>query len=201
MAKVDSPTDGRSSRSTATRSRILKTARNAFAKDGYAAVSLAEIVKQAEVTTGAVYHHFKDKKGLFRAVAESLEEEIMAHITAIPPREDPWDTFIEGVATTLEVCARPDVNRIVFKEAPSVIGPTEWREIEVRYAFGLIFQAISRLAEAGSMHAPNPGLTSQIILGSIIEAAQAVATSEHADQALDDAKATILKMVEALRIQ
>ena len=200
MTNKNSIPDGRSSRSNVTQARVLKEARVAFAEQGYAATSLSEIVEQAEVTTGAIYHHFGDKKGLFRAVAESLEEEIMEQVTALPPRENPWDTFVEGIETTLDACARPDINRIVFKEAPSVIGPAEWRQIEVQYAFGLMFQAISNLAKSGIIHAPEPGLTSQIILVSIIEAANAVASAQYKKPALIEAKTTVLKMVSALRL-
>lgn len=189
----------RSRRSDVTQARIIKVAKNAFAEQGYAATSLSEIVDQASVTTGAIYHHFNDKKGLFRAVAESLEEEIMDHVMSVPLQDDPWDTFMTGLKSTLRVCARPDINRIVFKEAPSVIGPTEWREIEVRYAFGVIFKAISRLSKSGAMYAPNPGLTSQIILGSIIEAANVVASSDQTEDSLAEATSTVLMMVSALR--
>ena len=174
-------------------------AKNAFAKEGYAGVSLSEIVRQADVTTGAVYHHFKDKKGLFRAVAEALEQEIMEYVTGLPPRDDPWETFIQGISATLEICARPDINRIVFKEAPSVIGPAEWREIEVQYAFGMMRAAVAQLAEAGIMDSPDPDITSQIILGSIIEASHAVASAPVAEIALRDAKSAVLKMVISLR--
>jgi len=188
----------RSSRSEATQARIISVARTAFAKDGYAGVSLSEIVQRAEVTTGAIYHHFKDKKGLFQAVAETLEQEIMDYVTALPPYDDPWETFIQGIGATLEICARSDINRIVFKEAPSVIGPAEWREIEVQYAFGMMQDTISGLADAGIVEAPDPSVTSQIILGSIIEAAHAVASAPVAEVVLKDAKSTVLRMVTAL---
>ena len=199
MKKETAGSNRRSSRSEATQSRIISVAKSAFAKEGYADVSLSEIVRQADVTTGAVYHHFKDKKGLFRAVAEALEQEIMQYVTGLPPCDDPWETFIQGIGATLEICARPDINRIVFKEAPSVIGPVEWREIEVQYAFGVMRATITQLADAGIMDAPDPDLTSQIILGSIIEASHAVASAPDAEIALQDAKSAILKMVIALR--
>lgn len=201
MKNETSHPDRRSGRSEATQTRIISVARDAFAKEGYAGVSLSEIVEQANVTTGAIYHHFKDKKGLFLAVAEALEQEIMDYVIALPPRDDPWETFIQGIGATLEICARPDINRIVFKEAPSVIGPAEWREIEVQYAFGMMQAAISALADAGVLDAPDPGLTSQIILGSIIEAAHAVASAPVPEAALEDAKSAVLKMVAALHTQ
>jgi len=198
--ETDTP-NRRSTRSEATQARIIAVAKAAFAKEGYAGVSLSEIVKKADVTTGAIYHHFNDKKGLFQAVAETLEQEIMDYVTALPSHEDPWETFIHGIGATLEICARPDINRIIFKEAPSVIGPAEWRDIEVQYAFGMMQAAISGLADAGIVDAPDPGLTSQIILGAIIEAAHAVASAPVTETALEDAKSAVLRMVTALHKQ
>src|SRR5262245_24516709 len=77
--------------SEATRAAITKAARRLFAKKGYAGTSLNEIVSAASVTTGAVYHHYGDKKGLFRAVVEDLEETMMTRILAQAAAEpDPW---------------------------------------------------------------------------------------------------------------
>ncbi len=48
-----------------TRSRILQVAEECFARQGYDAVGLAEICKQAAVSKGAFYHHFASKEALF----------------------------------------------------------------------------------------------------------------------------------------
>jgi AcrR family transcriptional regulator len=187
------------SRSVATQARIISTAQRIFARDGFAKASLAEIVSQAEVTTGAVYHHFGDKKGLLRAVAEHLEEEILLELAKLVPQKDPWVAFETGVLATLEICARPDIQRIVFQEAPNVIGPAAWREIEVQYAFGVMQKTIRSLAEARQIQAPDPDLTAQIILGAVIQAAHGVAISKSKQQALADAKSTITLIIRALR--
>ncbi|WOE75776.1 TetR/AcrR family transcriptional regulator [Alterisphingorhabdus coralli] len=199
MTDNNATSDGRANRSAETQARIIAVARDEFAEHGFGGASLAAIVRKADVTTGAIYHHFADKKGLFQAVAEHLEQEILDHVAALPPLDDPWEAFAQRIGGALEICARPDIARIVFKEAPSVIDPVTWREIEMQYAFGKVCMEIGALAQAGVIDAPNAELTSKILLGAIIEAAHMVASSEDKESALVEAQSAILKMVTALR--
>lgn len=50
------------------RTHILNVARKLFLKQGYNGVSLREIAAAAGLTTGAVYHHFKNKKEIYNAI-------------------------------------------------------------------------------------------------------------------------------------
>ncbi len=188
------------SRSEATQGRIIAVARDIFAREGFAGASLAEIVKKASVTTGAIYHHYGDKRGLFKAVAESLEQEILDEVGKVPPKSDPWEAFESGISATLEICARPDIQRIIFQEAPAVVGLAEWREIEVQYAFGVMRAAIGELSATGVIKEPDADITAQIILGAIIQAAHAVATANDHETALARAQVTVKRMIRALRI-
>jgi len=51
-----------------TRDRIVACARQVFSRDGVTNTSLEQVAKEAGVTRGAVYWHFRDKADLFRAV-------------------------------------------------------------------------------------------------------------------------------------
>lgn len=54
----------------ATKNRILDCARSEFLSAGFAKASLRRIAAQAEVTTGAIYRYFPDKRALFTATTE-----------------------------------------------------------------------------------------------------------------------------------
>src|SRR5918992_1193496 len=77
---------------------LLAAGRELFAERGYASVSTEEIVQRAGVTRGALYHHFADKKDLFRAVYEELESQLVASIgEQIGGIDDPWELAVSGV--------------------------------------------------------------------------------------------------------
>jgi AcrR family transcriptional regulator len=59
--------EGRSRRSQAL---ILDAALDLFSHQGYRATSIRDIAQRAGVSTGNVYHHFKDKDTIFRALLD-----------------------------------------------------------------------------------------------------------------------------------
>jgi AcrR family transcriptional regulator len=183
--------------STTTQARIVAAAQAVFTRDGYADASLADIVKRAKVTTGAIYHHFGGKKELFTAVAEHLEQVILDEVSSTtPPSISGWEALEWGALKTLEISMRPEIQRIVFREAPAVVGLTEWRAIEAKYAFGMMMQTLASLPQNGAVRTPE--VTAQILLGAITEAAHAVALSDNPAEALTEAKATLTVMLRAL---
>jgi AcrR family transcriptional regulator len=60
-----------------TRSRLLASARQTFARQGYQATSLERVSENAGCTKGALYDHFGSKEGLFLAL---LDEQFATRI-------------------------------------------------------------------------------------------------------------------------
>ncbi|CAB5696825.1 Solvent efflux pump srpABC operon corepressor [Delftia tsuruhatensis] len=52
------------------RERLLKAAEQLFARHGYAGTSLRAVMALAEVDTGAIHYHFRNKLGLLKALFE-----------------------------------------------------------------------------------------------------------------------------------
>jgi AcrR family transcriptional regulator len=186
--------------SETTKRDILDVARRQFGSKGYTATSLSTIVEGASVTTGAVYHHFGDKQGLFRDVAEGVEAEIMARIAAAGAgRTDLWDILVTSTLAMLEICAEPHIQQIAFVDAPNVLGAQEWREIEKRYAFGALKSVLDGLKSAGTIRVAHTDVAAPILLGASIEAAAAVARAPGQPEILAEAQATMRRVLEALR--
>src|ERR1700761_5811766 len=62
------PQPRRAEHASDTRTALLAAARRLFAAQGFDDTGTEQIVADARVTRGALYHHFRDKADLFRAV-------------------------------------------------------------------------------------------------------------------------------------
>ena len=164
---------------------LVAAGRRRFGEDGFAATSLEEIAADAGVTTGAIYHHFAGKKGLFQTVAEALEQELL-ELARGAAGDDPWTTLERAFEVLLDACAAPDVQRILFLDAPRVIGPEAWREIESKYAYGAMSLGLSALIEAGVMRSYPVELLAPTLLAVLSECSRMIAKQRDARPAALD---------------
>ena len=133
-------------------------------------------------------------------MARHLEQRIIDESAAQSSNQgSPWDQFEANILSTLQVCAQTDIQRIVFRDAPTVVGPFEWKQIEIEYGFGQLQKAVKKLAAADIIEAPNPDLTAQIILGAMMEAAHFAATAKNKSRAVKQGQATLRAMLQAIR--
>src|SRR2546423_2089271 len=91
-------------RSETTKGDLLRVARELFTERGYAGTTLDEVGDRAEVTKGALYHHFRDKLELFRGVFEELEKELCDKVVlaAITAGDDVLEQMRRGVQAFLQ---------------------------------------------------------------------------------------------------
>src|ERR687896_1211522 len=72
--------------------RLVLAALDAFGRDGYAAVSVADLARAADTTTGPLYHHFESKLGLYTFVRADVEQRVLDRIEgALAVRAHPAD--------------------------------------------------------------------------------------------------------------
>ena len=112
----------RARQAEATRNLLIAVAREHFTEHGYPATVIDDIIQQAGVARGALYHHFAGKEALFRAVYEEVEGEVVARIMAAAASQtSPWDAFRAGLSTFLDACLEPAFRRIVILDSVSVL--------------------------------------------------------------------------------
>ncbi len=107
-------------RADATRTALLDAARTLFIEKGYAETATPDIVAAAEVTRGALYHHFADKKALFWAVIEREANHVAADIdTRSADASSPREALLQGASAYFDAMAVPGRTRLLLKEAPA----------------------------------------------------------------------------------
>lgn len=192
----------RQGRSESTRAALVEAARALFAERGFAAVGTEEIVARAGVTRGALYHHFRDKTDLFRAVLEEVERDLSEKIaTAALSDPDPWRALAAGCSMFLDACREPEIQQIALLDAPSVLGWEEWREIDARYGLGLIKLGIQNAIDAGALPPQPVDPLAHVLLGALDEAAMLVARAEDPARTRAEVGATLDRLLAALSAQ
>jgi AcrR family transcriptional regulator len=190
----------REEQAAATRTELLRVARGLFAARGYADVGTEEIVRAAHMTRGALYHHFADKRDLFRAVHAQLAEEVLAAIVGrTAGSADPWDALTRGVRAFLDACTDPAVIRISHLDAPAVLGWAEWREVDAQHWLGLVTMALQEAMDAGQLPRREVQPLAHMLLGAMVEASMMIANAADPEAARREVEGPLLALLEGLR--
>jgi AcrR family transcriptional regulator len=90
----------------ATRQAVLAAALFLFRERGYATTRLSDVAKAANVTRGAIYHHFDNKAHLYRTLLHSFAQVFSEQVAAA----------IQEGGSFLQICQRVMVNPLVYLE-------------------------------------------------------------------------------------
>jgi len=98
-----SGTRGRRSQaeSARTRTRVLDRAERLFARKGYRGVSLRELARAAGVRPFTIQHHFGSKLGLYQAVLNRWDGEVLALLSRILEEGGDFASIVEAVVDEL----------------------------------------------------------------------------------------------------
>jgi AcrR family transcriptional regulator len=190
----------REEQAAATRAELLRVARELFAARGYANVGTEEIVRAAHVTRGALYHHFEDKRDLFRAVHNQLADELLQQIVAqTAGSANAWEALTSGMRAFLDLCEDPAVIRISHLDAPAVLGWAEWREIDAEHWLGVLTMALQETMDAGLLARQEVQPLAHMLMGSMVEASMLIANAPDHACARAQVEGPLLALLEGLR--
>lgn len=108
---VEQPVTARTSeRGAATRTALLKAAREVFVSKGFAEAGVTDVVGRADASVGSLYHHFSGKADLYLTLFEEFQAK-QAQRTSQAAREaraegetDPMRVFIRAARAYLDGC-------------------------------------------------------------------------------------------------
>jgi AcrR family transcriptional regulator len=185
-----------------TRAALIAAGRDLFGSEGYEAVSSERIVAAAGVTRGALYHHFDGKRGLFAAVFEQVEEEVVQAVDLVELQGlGPLDALLAATDRFLDLSLDRALQRITLLDGPAVLGWEAWHEVEARYGLALVRAALTAAIEAGEIRPLPVEELSLMLLGAFMEAALQLARAADQDAARQRAGEAMRALVAGLRAQ
>jgi AcrR family transcriptional regulator len=197
--RVTRPRRTQDERSETTTRALVAAASAMFATRGFAATSLDDILAEAGVTRGALYHHFDGKLALFRVVVEDRERELTERVAAAAAgHRDAWTAFRGGCEAFLAACLDPAVQRVLLVDGPAVLGWTEMRALEARYTWALIKSGLERAMADGRIATRPVEPLTHLLLGAMSEAAMAIARSPDPAATMHDTRRELDGMLRAL---
>lgn len=204
---VNEEDEGRRSqaeRRAATRRALLDAARGLFGEKGFHGAAAAEIARRAGVTRGAMYHHFEDKRDLFRAVAEEIEGELdelalAAGREAMRKTGRPIEAWMAALFASLDSYRRPDVRQIQLVDGPAVLSREEWEEIDAAHAIAQVEAGLEFLVDHGVIEWRPLKPLAHLLHGATVQAAMYVAFADEPEKAREEIGGALRRLLEGLR--
>lgn len=165
-------------RTMETQAALITAARSLFVEKGYAETSTPEIVKTADVTRGALYHHFEDKLSLFRAVFTAEAQAVSAEIEAATSLDmDPIDAMIAGGNAYFDAMQKDGRARLLLIDGPAALSIAEIRGIDKQTGGESLRLGLEHLKEAHNLDI-DPAPIADLISAMFDRAALAIAVGE-----------------------
>lgn len=183
-----------------TKKKLIAAARKSFAEYGYSDTSMDKLTADANLTRGALYHNFGDKKGLFAAVVEQIDLEMVESAKIKAEKcKDLWQGLMIEGQTYIESALDPEIQRIILLDGPAVLGdPSLWPS-QNRCLLSTK-QIVTQLIAEGTMKAVDPEAASMLINGAAMNAALWIASNSNPESALPSTLATFNIMLAGLKL-
>lgn len=172
--------------------KLVGVARKHFAVHGYAESSMEEIVAEAELTRGALYHHFGSKKGLFQAVLASVQTEIGERVEAEAAQsDDAWEQLIMGCRAFVMAAVEPRIRRILLIDGPAVLGWEAWRRMDEENSMQHLREQLQLMQQQGYLKPVPLDAMTHFLSGALNESVLWIAQSQDGSQSLEETMSVI----------
>ncbi|MGG3626620.1 TetR/AcrR family transcriptional regulator [Bacillus gobiensis] len=96
--------------------KILATALQEFSLHGFAQTNITELAKIAQVTTGAIYHHFGSKARLYEIIKKEMEQRILDRMEAVTVLfEEPYNKLNASLKTGLDFVVKKEIYNLFIE--------------------------------------------------------------------------------------
>lgn len=180
VSKPRTPSARRTEHAADTRGALIAAARRLFAAHGFDGTGTEQIVAEARVTRGALYHHFRDKADIFRAAMAEAAADVAARLIdeqLAAEAESPMAEIRDGVSAFLDVCVGGDFQRIVLVDGPRVLGSEAWEALVEQYGRGILEEWLGRCVGTGDLDQVPLHALARLLIAMLTEASLAIARS------------------------
>ena len=185
-------------RSDTTRAAILDAARGLFVTRGYADTSTPDIVAAAGLTRGALYHHFEDKKALFRAVAEREAISVATSIEQATSRDlSAREALKVGARAYFDAMREPGRIRLLLLDGPAVLGKREMMAIDAANAQRTLEEGIAEAMAPETVSADRLSAMASLLSAAFDRAALDIADGASSEVYVETIGTLIDRMVSA----
>lgn len=188
-------------RSAATQRALITTARRLWGERGFAEVSTPDIAEAAGVTRGALYHQFPDKAGLFVAVLEVVEGEIIQRLQAAVATQrpkTPGDALHAAADAWIDIAGEPEIRQLVLLDGPRILGWADFREMSLRHGLGMTEQLLRAAIDAGELRPQPVRPLATVMIGALDEAAMSIAHATDTDQEKKQLRAVVHDLIDGV---
>ncbi|QGK68433.1 TetR family transcriptional regulator [Allosaccharopolyspora coralli] len=182
-----------------TRAAVLDSARELFVQRGYDTTSVDDIAKSSQVSKGAIYHHFADKKELFAQLLTDVQQQAMRAVTAAAEATDSeWERALAAAQTYLRGHVENPEARSIVRQAASVLNHDRICEIDEEVALPFIRDTLGRLGGAGMLQPLHIPTTARMILSVLVDATLQIAESDDPATAYTEVDKVLVALVSGL---
>lgn len=99
---------------------ILSVAMEEFSLKGYKAANITHIAEKAEMTTGAIYHHFGSKANLYHIIRNEMEQRILDRMEGASSLFDqPEQQYEAALISGLDFALKLNLCKLLSDELPN----------------------------------------------------------------------------------
>jgi AcrR family transcriptional regulator len=158
------------------RARIFRAMADAMAEKGYAATSVADVLRAAKVSRETFYEQFESKEDCFMSALEAATDVVLAQAFATPPRGgSPLERFDRGLRTYLDaLAAHPELSRLFLIEVYAAGPAALERRAAVQQRFARVLDdtfgrrtACDRFANEAIVAATSSMVTARLAAGDL----------------------------------
>ncbi|MEK4360668.1 TetR/AcrR family transcriptional regulator [Paenibacillus sp. FSL M7-1455] len=180
--------------------KLIDVARTHFTNYGYAQAALESIVHEANLTRGAVYHHFRSKKELFRIVLDDVQREVAARVEQeASASEDVWQQLYLGCRAFIMAAVEERNRRIMLIDGPAILGWDVWRAMDKNHSMRLLREQLGIMQERGYLRMVPLDAMTHFISGGLNETALWLANESLQPNALDESMKALSVLLNGLK--